>query len=445
MTQTADDIPAAIQWHEGMMLAPQHFQVGDRRHEQLQAFHAAQARPYYWGVRHLRFDEVLLVEGTCRVLELEAVLPDGTPVTHSAGQGDDLEVDLSEDEAEGQEAPLSVHLALPVRADGADDRAPDRYQSVEGGRVVDQTTGERSVRIPRRVPQLRLLVAETPPSQYTSVPLAKVDVTDDGFALTDYAPPRLAVSLDSVIGRQCQSTLKQVRKKARSLTERIQSPSVEPGSVQELEEKRRVQALVSTLPTVEAQLRSERVHPFVLYQSLCSMAGALAGLTHRMVPPPFSAYDHDELRASYAEVLSYIRRALSEGVQETYAPVRFRATEAGFALAMEEEWLGRDLVLGIRGRPEQEREALRQWGEQCLIGAAEHIGTMRERRILGVDRTPIERADDLIPTRSTVLFRLDTDSEFLAAETDLVVRRGEERNEQERPRELILYVKEDPA
>lgn len=31
----ADDLPAAVQWHEGMLLAPQHFQVRALRQEEL--------------------------------------------------------------------------------------------------------------------------------------------------------------------------------------------------------------------------------------------------------------------------------------------------------------------------------------------------------------------------------------------------------------------------
>ena len=175
------------------------------------------------------------------------------------------------------------------------------------------------------------------------------------------------------------------------------------------------------------------------------MAGDVAGLTQRMVPPAFSEYDHAHLRESYAEVISYIVRALSEGVQEAYAPVPFRKTEAGFALSIKEDWLDTDLVLGIRGRPEQEADALRRWGEQCLIGAADQIDSMRERRILGVERTAIDRAGDLVPTRGMVLFRLDTTSTFIESGADLVVRRGEERDEDERPLELILFVKDDPT
>ncbi|MFB6286106.1 MAG: type VI secretion system baseplate subunit TssK [Candidatus Bipolaricaulia bacterium] len=443
MSQSADDIPDAIQWHEGMMLAPQHFQVSGRRQEQLHAYHAERLQPYYWGIRSVDFDEVLVVEGACRVLSLDAVLPDGTPVAHTSEEETDLEVDLSDHADEAKEAPVTVHVALPTRAASERESTPDRYRSVEGNQVVDRTTGSRPIRIPRRAPRLRLLVADAPPSQYVTLPIAKVENTEDGFALTDYVPPRLDVPLDSGIGDVCQSLFERIRRKARSLSERLRSPAVEPGSVSEMEGKQKIHALTAELPRLEAQLRSERVHPFTLYQGLCRMAGDVARLTRRMVSPTFSEYDHAALRSCFGEVVSYIVRAVSEGIQETYAPVRFRKTDEGFALEFEERWQETDLVLGIRGRTDQQKEELRRWGENCLIGAASRIGTMRERRILGVDRAPIERAGDLVPGRNAVLFRLDADSEFIEPGSDLVVRRGEERESQDRPLELTLYVKEE--
>lgn len=445
MNQSADDIPAAVQWHEGMMLAPQHFQVTGRRQEQMQAYHAQRLQPYYWGIRTLDLDDVLMVEGTCRVLALDGVLPDGTPVAHASDAERDLEVDLSDQQDAAREGTLTVRLALSDRGAAADPDAPDRYRSEDGRRVTDRTTGERAVRVPRRAPHLRLLVSDTPPGPYVSMPIAQVEYTDDGFAQTDYVPPRLDVPPDSELGTLCRSVAVRLRRKARSLTERLRSAAVEPGSMQEVEGKRTVQALVAELPRLEAQLQSGRVHPFTLYQSLCRAAGDVAGLTRRMVPPTFPAYDHNALRARFSEVLSYIVRALSEGVQDTYAPVRFRRTDDGFALAVEPDWRETDLVLGVRGGPEQKKSDLRRWGEQCLIGAASRIDTMRERRILGVDRTPIDRADNLVPTRDTVLFRLDAGSDFIEEDEDLVVRRGEEREGDERPRELVLYVKEQNA
>lgn len=444
MDPSATDIPAAIEWHEGMMLAPQHFQVSDRRHEMLQAYHAHRIQPFYWGIQDVDFDDVLLAEGTCRVLSLDALLPDGTPVTHTSGTAHDLDLDLSDLEDDAREAPVTIYAAVPARtAASGDGSVPDRYRSVDGTPVTDAATGTGSLRIPRRVPHVQLLASDPPPSQYVSLPIAAVRYTDDGFSRTSYVPPRLNVPLKSKIGKLCRSVVREVREKARALVNRVQSTAVEPGSMAEMATKRKIQALASGLPSLEAQLRSERVHPFALYTTLCQMAGHLAGLTHRMVPPPFSTYDHEDLRANYVEVITYIARALTEGVQETYVPIPFRQTDGGFALTFDDDWRQRDLVLGIRGRPERSEDDTRRWGARSIIGSTHRIDAMRERRILGVDRTPIEQADNLVPTQGTVLFRIDADSEYIEEGEDLVVRRGEERDARERPLELTLYVRED--
>ena len=72
----ANELPAAIQWHEGMLLAPQHFQQLSLRQERLLHYHASHLAPFHYGVIRLRLDNALLLEGTIRVLELEAILPE---------------------------------------------------------------------------------------------------------------------------------------------------------------------------------------------------------------------------------------------------------------------------------------------------------------------------------------------------------------------------------
>lgn len=55
------------------------------------------SNPFHWGVRRLKIDPVLLVSGKFRILELEAILPDGLIVEH--GHLDDtsaLEIELEE-------------------------------------------------------------------------------------------------------------------------------------------------------------------------------------------------------------------------------------------------------------------------------------------------------------------------------------------------------------
>jgi len=40
-------VPAAVHWHEGMLLAPQHFQRAALRSEALQAYHITAASPFH--------------------------------------------------------------------------------------------------------------------------------------------------------------------------------------------------------------------------------------------------------------------------------------------------------------------------------------------------------------------------------------------------------------
>src|SRR5436190_1813629 len=47
---TAREVPGAIQWHEGMLLAPQHFQWLSLRQETLLQYHASAISPFHWGV-----------------------------------------------------------------------------------------------------------------------------------------------------------------------------------------------------------------------------------------------------------------------------------------------------------------------------------------------------------------------------------------------------------
>jgi hypothetical protein len=76
-------IPDAVQWHEGMLLSPQHFQQADLRNQALQGYMTLLAAPYGWGVIRLRINEAALMAGRFAVTDLEAVMPDGLLVQHA--------------------------------------------------------------------------------------------------------------------------------------------------------------------------------------------------------------------------------------------------------------------------------------------------------------------------------------------------------------------------
>src|SRR5437762_12305103 len=95
-TTNARDIPAAIHWHEGLLLTPQHFQQLTSRQEALVQYSAAVYSPYCWGLRRFKHQGISLPTGKFQVIELEAVMPDGVLVSHDvAANGSPLAVDLA--------------------------------------------------------------------------------------------------------------------------------------------------------------------------------------------------------------------------------------------------------------------------------------------------------------------------------------------------------------
>ena len=63
MTPGLPAIPDRIQWHEGMLLSPQHFQQLQARLDAQSAWQLLAAQPLAWGVRRLEIDHGALAGG----------------------------------------------------------------------------------------------------------------------------------------------------------------------------------------------------------------------------------------------------------------------------------------------------------------------------------------------------------------------------------------------
>ena len=129
----AYEIPDAIQWHEGLLLTPQHFQQLSFRHEALVQYGTSLFAPFCWGVRRFKHHAISLPSGKLRVLELEAVMPDGLVVVHGlhdSGRDDVLEIDLSSQAEEIGERGALVQIVVP-RQGGNSNGDSLRYESLD--------------------------------------------------------------------------------------------------------------------------------------------------------------------------------------------------------------------------------------------------------------------------------------------------------------------------
>jgi type VI secretion system protein ImpJ len=441
----AERPPEAIQWHEGMLLAPQHFQQLTLRQERLLAYRLGLVAPWHYGVRRLRVDPSLLVAGVLRVVELEALLPDGLVVALDDDEA--LELALDPYQAELHKGSLRVHLAVPAhRANAAPSGELARFRSVEGPAVLDESTGEGEVRIPRLRPSARLIAGRTPPAKYVGLPLLEVTLRGENLALSDYLPPLLAVEPASPLAEALGALAGRLREKAVMLAERARSPALGASEPLTLETRRTVASLVAALPELEAALAGGHVHPAALHMVLARVAGSVAAVGEGVVPPAFPTYDHGELRRSFQPLLDFVARRI-DAVATGYREVPFRREGSGFVHDLEAPLARRKLVVGARKRQGQSDAELEAWLDQCLIGSLSRIEELADRRILGARRRRIDRDDELgvLPSSQVTLFAIEADPAFVAPGAPLVIANPFDERVDGGPRELFLYAATEPA
>lgn len=440
---TEQDVPALIQWHEGMLLAPQHFQQLVARSDQLLNHHLTLGLPFHFGVVRLRFDSTLLFGGTLRITELAALLPDGLAVSFRPGSGSELQIDLRAVTEQAKHEPILVYLAVPAELRGSSAQAGElgRYVSVPGDAVSDDTTGDQPVRIPRLRPRLRLLCGpDAPPQRYVSLPLLSVRYKNGAFVAAEYIPPLLQVEVDSALGELCARVSRRIREKATYLLEIIRSPAITSKPALLEESKRLIANLSTNLIPFEALLATGRVHPYALYVALCGIAGVVAAVGSQPLPPLFPAYDQLDVRRSFDAVCEFVFRSLDEGISEAFTSIPFKLDAGTFVLGFEREWQSRVLILGVKGAPGSSDQQIVDWVQSSLIGTSSRFRMLRERRLLGTARQPIERYEGLVATRGALLFQLQVSPDYIVPGEPLMVGNFSEKPGMARPAEMSLYV-----
>ena len=435
----------AIQWHEGMLLAPAHLQQLALRQEELLRYHAFALSPFHWGVRRLAIDPALLIAGTYRVTELEAVMPDGLVVSYRPGAGPALELDLAPHVEEARLKPLTLYLAVPARHPGVAPAHGEqaRYESYDGGPVADENTGEGEVDIPRLRPRACLQLGR-PPARFVSLALARISHGAEAFAAADFVPPQLAVAVDSGLGRLCGDVARRLREKAVFLTERVRNPSIVARAPQLLETRAMIQSLTEALPPFEALLGVGAAHPFTLYLALCSLVGHVSGIGGALLPPVLDPYDHDDPWSAFEQARQHLYRVIDEAIIESYTGFPFYLEAGVFSLAFDAVWRGRSLVLGVRGPQGATERDVARWMEECLIASKGLIPALRERRVLGAARQRIEGEGDLLPSAGVLLYSLAADPELVEANQLLQIVNPGDSGVPHRPIEIVLYVRNRP-
>jgi type VI secretion system protein ImpJ len=437
-------LPYPVQWYEGMLLMPQHFQQADQLHHKLLEYHFATALPYHWGIREFSMDMGQLANGLFRVLSLEGILPDGTVIFFPQGPDEALEVTLTPHASALQQAPLKVYVCLPevhFFEDGLENRPLQRYESVETLPVSDDNTGENPVPLARLKPKLQLIVSQAPPTRYVSIPLAEISMHSNAFVQTSFIPPLLRVDLAFPLGQSCLKLVQQLRDKIAYLQGKIQNLNLEALNTQSSREAESIRKrLITGLLPLEAVLNAKGgTHPYELFGALIHLASQGASMRHIINVPVFPAYDHANLLESFQPLFDFMENVLNN-VEEAYSVIPFEQQDRVYSLPLREAWLTESLILGFQVQPGMSEDDLVDWVQGCVIATDSFVRIAQDNRVLGASRELIDEAPQLhlTPFRGTVLCAVRWDEQFIRPGETLRIFNISDTPSR-RPQHIVLY------
>jgi type VI secretion system protein ImpJ len=432
--------PDRIQWHEGMLLSPQHFQLESARVDALIAWHTLSSTPYGWGVKRLKFDLSLLPAGVLRVLELEAILPDGTAIMLDPQDTRVPELSLKLDAARDQLAlhAQTVWLSLPVSRNMKTPEISARFLSVKSELLEDEVSDAAPADIPRLIPNLSLSVGDAPPPLAIGMAIANV-MEDDGMIKLGPALPAL---LDLQAAPDLLDALRDfshtLRSKAAFIARQLAGlPSTEQRG-ERVTLTQRLACLVPAMPALEAQLQSMVVPPYPLYLTLCNLLGPMSLLRPGALPITPPPYVHAQPHLSLLPLLKELQDTLAE-ISQDYREVAFDWVNGAFELTLRPEWVGKRLVVGLKGGLSAEIE---DWMDSALIGPANLIDALREKRVLGYRRARIASAPEMklhgLP--GVILYEIAPGPELMRVDSRLTIGGSGRAASKMRPGSMQLFI-----
>ncbi len=424
------------------MLSPQHFQHESGRVDSLIAWQALASNPYGWGVRKLEIDEALLSAGTLRILALEAVMPDGTAVTYSAQdvEGNDLQFDLLPLAEQLSTSEQDVYLTVARSRSMRDPRQPSRFKGVHSLPLEDEVSQALPVDVPRMRLNLGLSVGAVPTSLLMFMKLLTVAKDNEVFKRGRFIPAMLEVPADNPIRIRAAAVAADIRSKTVFVCKQTSVPSSKlEDRLSILEQRERLSNLSAMLPLFEGVLRSPVVTPYALYLALCLQVGSLTMLkpgTVPLMPPP---WNHADPLSSIEPLLHSVEEMAAEVSQDWRIQVFSFAGEF-FILKLKPEWMGRRLVVGLRGQSDRDLIA---WMNGAVIGSKTVWPTLSDRRVIGAPRNQIDEAPELGVRASAgyLLYSIEVAADTILPDEALVIGNRNESGSAQRPQELVLFVK----
>lgn len=430
-----------VQWHEGMLLSPQHFQYSELRLEQLLYASALSSAYTGWGILELDIDKNLLSQGIVEISQLLAILPDGTTILHSQEhkqieeQPLNLRYNLS-DLGLKSATDITICLCLYQATDNT-----KRYDSIEYSNIVDENSADNVINLPILRPKI-FLNPEVVPNECSGFPLLKLTFDGKQFAIQSFLPASLSIPSGHEIRKRLAEIVLNIRQKAAYLINKSQQTTSAPIL---RDTQATLRPLIASLCILEPLIGLERLHPERLFDHLLNLAANLLPLQTTQVPGVLPTYDPFDPGNSIEYFLNIFEKTISS-VQQRYLSIPFHQQDRLFYLHLQPSYINDDLYIGFRCPPGMSENQMYEWVQESIISSDEKIDVVTTRRISGAVRTSVkdDELEDLIPNPGTIIFAIKKDDEFIKTRQNLNIFNPGDTQEK-RPLDITLFIRQNDS
>lgn len=424
-----------VQWHEGMLLSPHHFQQADNNIQNMFGIFAASGSAFCYGVNKLEIDTSALSSGVIRILKVEGIFQDGYCFDFDAVNDHPLEKNLSEYFL-SHSAPTKIYLAIPARRRGTNELSGDiaRYYSDEIRDISDENTGDNLINIPVLKPRLRLLLQNEIDARYVCFPVfeAKKSV-DGGVVSTDFIPPYMTIDEHSKISMLCREIVQIIRNKVSYFADRKDNYNRMASD----ESMASLRLLIQAALPLEAIIRINGIQPFEIYKILLNVISKIISINPTQLIPQMPIYNHNDLFTTFNDLLQYAQRVLN-ALKQRYDIVHFEKDGAIFKLQMKKEWLESDTItIGVQKAFSTTEDDLINWINGVQISSESMLSALRDRRVLGAERSIMERGAYITQPNGMKLLSVKTKTAYIRPMEKLCLVNSSQITT---PEEVILYV-----
>lgn len=429
-----------VQWHEGMLLSPQHFQYSEQRIEQLLYTHLVSNAYSSWGIIELEIDKNFLHQGIVEISHIFAIFPDGTVIFQGSNDVNKRQPTKSlrynlNDLAQKNAGEITLYLCLYQKTD-----SKKRYESIEYPNVMDENSSDNVINLPILEPKI-FLGAEIP-NECIGFPIVKLSFDGKQFSPQSFLPASLSLPIDHPIKNTLAEIILNLRQKTAYLVNKSQqttSPSLSRETTSTLK------SLISTLCILEPIATLDKLHPERLFDHLINAAAHLLPLQTTHIPGILPSYNHFNPADSIGYFLKLFEKTISS-IQQRYLSIPFHQQDRLFYLHLHPNYLIHDIHIGFRCPPGMSEKQMHDWVQEAIICSDEKIEPVTTRRISGAHRTLLNNDElgDLIPNPGTLIFTIKKDDEFIKIKNNLnIFNPGD--NKEKRPLDVTLFVSQNDS